>query len=413
MYSHLKRIDVNEGQSVNPKVPWEAATIVGEMGNTGLSTAAHLHIAVVKGLQFVLWRLIDMYNGNKEPVKSQLDFFISENDSTLFGVNPYITVEWDDQWYIDNRGKRHLAKDCVPINRKETNANFNIFWNRKFAGRVLKTGYDYAYGNYVLIGYDTLDGDEWIKGDDKVIVEPNEPNDVTADWQNSVSGYLYTMTNDTDVKSTYGQSNLYNGKIRYIKVHPNNFGIIDADATVDKTNYSGINGTFFWYDSDGSLYPTSILKIKNKVFRNEANHLPSPQGVLCYYQDGTFGVEQLKYATYLSKPVWWAIGGIEYVRDGSITYDKYAEGFTGAYADVHRTTNHSSIGITNDNNILLVRHWSSDRDECAEHMKALGCKYAVGLDGGGSTQYVVPDKSQSRYSIRKVANQFVATDLPV
>lgn len=378
MYSHLKRIDVDEGQSVNPKVPWEAATIIGEMGNTGLSTAAHLHIAVVKGLQFVLWRLIDMYNGNKEPVKSQLDLFISENDSTLFGVNPYITVEWDDQWYIDNRGKRHLAKDCVPINRKETDANFNIFWNRKFAGRVLKTGYDYAYGNYVLIGYDTLDGDEWIK--------------------------------TTTYKSTYGQSSLFDGKIRYIKASPKNIKMNMANATVDKTGYSGVNGTFF---NPETMKATSILIVDNVVYGHMNNDGIYSQNVLCYYENGSFGIERAIKSDDISNNIKWAVGGIGLVKDGKIIYNQWADGFVGAYADVHRRTQQTSIGITSDNKVLLVRHWDSDRQETAEHMKALGCKFAVGLDGGGSTQYVVPDREQSRYSIRKVPHQILVTDLPV
>lgn len=155
-YAHLDRILVSEGDMVNPTLPWKAATPIGVMGNTGLSTAAHLHIDVVKYWQFKLWKLLDMYNGNKTPSKQELDFFVSPYDDTLFKVNPVITTEYDEQEYADTYGVRHLGYDVVPENRKYTTKNFTMYWNRSFAGRVLKTGYDNAYGNYVLVGYDTL-----------------------------------------------------------------------------------------------------------------------------------------------------------------------------------------------------------------------------------------------------------------
>lgn len=155
-YAHLDRILVSEGDMVNPTLPWKAATPIGVMGNTGLSTAAHLHIDVVKYWQFELWKLLDMYNGNKTPSKQELDFFVSPNDDTLFKVNPIITTQYDEQEYANTYGVRHLGYDAVPENRKYTTKNFTVYWNRSFAGRVLKTGYDNAYGNYVLVGYDTL-----------------------------------------------------------------------------------------------------------------------------------------------------------------------------------------------------------------------------------------------------------------
>ncbi len=209
MYAHLKSINVKTGDLVNAKVPWKNATLIGIMGDTGLSTAAHLHLSVIEGLRFELWKLIQMYNGDLTPSKEELDFFMSENDPTLFGVAPYITVEWDDQWYIDNRNKRHLAKDGVPINRKVTDLNFTIYWNRTFGGRVLKTGYDSAYGNYVLIGYDDMKGEEWI------------------DYE--------VIDNDVDISSSYGQSEMFDGKVRYIKVHPSNFKIVNKTGVVEDT----------------------------------------------------------------------------------------------------------------------------------------------------------------------------------
>ena len=383
MYAHLKSINVKAGDLVNAKVPWKNATLIGIMGDTGLSTAAHLHLSVIEGLRFELWKLIQMYNGDLTPSKEELDFFMSENDPTLFGVAPYITVEWDDQWYIDNRNKRHLAKDGVPINRKVTDLNFTIYWNRTFGGRVLKTGYDSAYGNYVLIGYDDMKGEEWINYE--------------------------VIDNDVDISSSYGQSEMFDGKVRYIKVHPSNFKIVNKTGVVEDTGYAGVNGSFFNPDT---MKATSILRIGDNIICNFGNDGVYKQGTLMQYANGEFDLFKIRYATELNDVV-FAIGGIELVRDGEITYDRNADNFSPPYNDVHRTTTQTSIGYTYDGYILLARHWYSNRLETASHMKLLGCKYAIGLDGGGSTQYVVPDKNQTRTSSRRVANQLVALDLPL
>jgi len=160
-YAHLSEVNVSKGDLVTPKLPWREATLIGKMGNTGMSNGAHLHIDVVDGLVYKLWRLSEMYDGTYFPNKQELDYFVSENDPTLFGVKPVITTDYDEDKYYDIYSKRHLAYDCVPHNRFETNSNFTIYWNRSYGGRVLDTGYDYAYGNYVLIGY--TDMRDWIK----------------------------------------------------------------------------------------------------------------------------------------------------------------------------------------------------------------------------------------------------------
>lgn len=400
-YAHLESINVTKGQSVNPKVPWEDASIIGKMGSSGISTAAHLHIDVIEGLSFKLWSLIDMYNGNKTPSKQQLDYFVSESDPTLFGVNPVITTEYDEPDYVDKYGKRHLGYDCVPVNRFNTDSNFYIYWNRKFAGRVLRTGYDNAYGYYVLVGYDTLDSKEWINN------EVLEDKEFTTQYING--GTIHSFNNKSNVRTTYGQSDLYNGKIRYIKLHPDNFGIVINDTTTDRIGYTGVNGSFF---NPNTRKPTSILEANNTVYCAFGNDGVYKQGTLISHKDDTFSLTKIKTVSEIDN-VNYAIGGIELVRDGKITYDRNADNFAPPYNDVHRTTTQTSIGYTYDGYILLVRHWYSNRLETANHMKDLGCKYAIGLDGGGSTQYVVPDENQTRTSTRKVPVHFIATDLPI
>jgi len=147
MYAHLDKVYCTEGDTVNAELPWRAASNIGRMGNTGsASQGAHLHIAVVNGIHKELWHLADMNKAAYLPSKTQLDYFV---DETLFNTEEYITNGW--LGYAN-----HYAYDVVPEDRHNTTAHYDILWNRRFAGRVLKAGFDSVYGNYVLVGYDTL-----------------------------------------------------------------------------------------------------------------------------------------------------------------------------------------------------------------------------------------------------------------
>ena len=146
LYAHLDNIYVKEGDLVTPKLLWSDATKIGRMGSTGMSTAPHLHFGVVEGIQKQLWRLKDMYYNNPKPSKQQTEFFL---DSTLFDTTIHTTVTWLGY-------ENHYAYDVVPQNRHLTSRNYDIMWNRSFAGRVIKTGFDSAYGNYVIIWYNIL-----------------------------------------------------------------------------------------------------------------------------------------------------------------------------------------------------------------------------------------------------------------
>ena len=419
-YGHLERILVNVGDVCQADIMWSGklspATQIGISGNTGISTATHTHIDVVKvpydpNFRYEKYTQQNIFDGNPPADEEELHYFA---DDTLFKAPLKITTHYLSEIYRKQFNRVHPALDVVSQGAKI------IYWNRSTRGRVVHTGYDNAYGNNVVIAYFDVSFDSYANG---LIVKPkpeeespvviSDDNDLSADWQNSVHGFLYNMVNKSTEKSTYGQSSKFEGKVRYIEMHPNNFGIIKAMANIEDTGFAGMNGTFFWYidDAKTDTYPTSILKVKNKVLREQANHLPYPQGVFCYYQDGTFGIEQVKNARDLSKPVWWAIGGTEYVRNSLVTYNMTSEGFIGKFADVHRRTEQTSIGFTKEGKILLVRHWDSDRAECAIHMREMGCVYALGLDGGGSTQYTTP--TEKRLSSRKVDHLLVATDLKI
>jgi hypothetical protein len=416
-YAHLDDIKVSVGDVCQADIAWHGkgispATEIGIQGNTGLSTGTHLHIDVVKvpydpNFRYKKYTQADIYAGNPPADKTELYYFL---DETLFKDDYIITTHFNSQDYYEEFGRRHPAADIVSLGNK------TIYWNRSTRGRVVHTGYDNAYGKNVVIAYLDVDFDSY-EGQEPIFNEPEKEiimdsdNDLSRTWLNSVGNWMYNMSNKSDVKSTWGQTSDFDGKIRYIEMHPNNLGVVTAKATTDEIGYAGINATFFGITKDGWYYPTSILKLKDTIIQGNANHLPYPQGTFCYYQDGTFGIEQLKSVNDLTKPVWYAIGGIEYVRDSMVTYNATAEGFVGIYSDVHRRTTHVSIGLTKEGKILLTRHWDSTRAECAIHMKEMGCIYAIGLDGGGSAKYITPD--EKRTSTRKVANHLVAVDLKI
>lgn len=419
-FAHLDEILVKPGKVCQADILWDGsgvspATVIGREGNTGLSTGRHTHIDVVKvpydpNFRYEKYTQNDIHNNNPPPDKTELYHFL---DRTLYKSDFKITSHFDDQEYLEQFDRVHKGGDIVSL------GDTKLFWNRSTRGRVVHTGYDNGYGNHVVIAYFDVDFDSY-EGEAPVFNEPepsvpeeiklDENNDLSKTWLNSVSNYMHHMKNQSNEDTTYGQTEDFDGNVRYIKMHPNNLGIVTAPVTTDKIGLAGVNGTFFWKNDDGWLYPTSILKLKNSIIQGNANHLPYPQGVFCYYQDGTFGIEQLKSINDLSKPVWWAIGGIEYVRDNMVTYNRTAEGFIGKF-DVYESQTHTSMGLTKEGKILLTRHWESTRADCAVQLREMGCVYALGLDGGGSTQYITPDVKKT--STRRTANHLVATNLKV
>ena len=148
-YAHLEKLsDLVEGDMVM------GDTKVGRMGNTGKSTANHLHIDVVEGFIRHILRLsqIGYEKDNKyTPSLEQLNYFI---DGTLFKEEIHITEYFGSPNYIG--GVLHHAYDVVPDNRHlEPGRNFDIYWNRSKTGLVLDSGFDSGYGNYILIGFET------------------------------------------------------------------------------------------------------------------------------------------------------------------------------------------------------------------------------------------------------------------
>jgi hypothetical protein len=145
-YAHLaERPPLEVGQKIR------RGQLIGIMGNTGDSTAPHLHIDCVEGLQTGRYSLAMIEAGMPKSSPRQLNFFI---DSELFGIRPEITTYYADPDYQKTLLKVHHGYDVVPINRHLSRSNFGIHWNRSFEGEAVAIYEDTAgYGICLYVAY--------------------------------------------------------------------------------------------------------------------------------------------------------------------------------------------------------------------------------------------------------------------
>lgn len=156
-FCHLKeRPSYHEGETIT------RGQKIGTMGNTGKSSAAHVHSDIVPGWVDKVYRLSDIYDMIKGHLPEICKQFFHFLDEELFaGMQPYITSHFGtiDYGIYDHNGKVtswefHPAYDFVPENRhREPGKNSDLYWNRSSDGVILKVGFDHAYGYYVNIGF--------------------------------------------------------------------------------------------------------------------------------------------------------------------------------------------------------------------------------------------------------------------
>ena len=147
---------------------------------------------------------------------------------------------------------------------------------------------------------------------------------------------------------------------------------------IDPLNLSGrlpensISGSFSWQGQ-----PCSILVRGGGVVRGMSCHCPTPESVLYKTRDGAVRIARVSSAAALGDVV-WAVGGLGLLDH----YDPAVEGFTGAYSDVLRKTNHTVLGYKGG---MLYGVYC--RSMTAQQVNAfcrdkLKLEYAVMLDGG-------------------------------
>ena len=147
---------------------------------------------------------------------------------------------------------------------------------------------------------------------------------------------------------------------------------------IDPLNLSGrlprnaISGSFSWQGQ-----PCSILVRGGRVVRGMSCHCPTPESVLYKTTDGAVRIARVASAAALGGVV-WAVGGMGLLGN----YNPAAEGFTGAYSDVLRRTNHTVLGYKGG---MLYGVYC--KNMTAQLVNAfvrgkLKLEYAVMLDGG-------------------------------
>ena len=127
--------------------------VVGIMGTSGQSTAAHVHVDVVEGEQTHPYTLADIEQDSpKAAPPRQALYFV---DDMLFGVKPVITTYYADPEYFSSYGKVHLGFDVVPEDRHSTKDHFKILWPRSKVGKVVAVDYKpESYGHCISISFE-------------------------------------------------------------------------------------------------------------------------------------------------------------------------------------------------------------------------------------------------------------------
>ena len=145
--------------------------------------------------------------------------------------------------------------------------------------------------------------------------------------------------------------------------------------------------------------PCSILVNAGKTICSTACHafLDKPESVLYRLYSGEFGIKRCKYSTELPDNVKWAVGGLGLLE----MYSPTVEGFTGAYSDVLRKTNHTAFGIKN-NMCYLIYCKNMTVAQVNTYIKdKLKLDIAIMLDGG-HVAAINGDESFAKINISQV-----------
>ena len=167
------------------------------------------------------------------------------------------------------------------------------------------------------------------------------------------------------------------------------------------SNYNYAQCNTFTYPR--AVKPCSIFITANKVYCGNSchAHLGKPETVLYKLNDGTMGVKRVIYSTELPKGVKWAFGGLGLLE----MYNPVAEGFTGAFADVLRKTDHNLIWTRPDGRIFQTLCRNMTVQQINEWVKARGANRAVIGDGGGLGAINTPDIKVNTRTLQGVISQ--------
>ena len=127
--------------------------VIGRMGSSGQSTAAHLHFDLTRGENDGLYSLHDIEN--EKPQSAPLRQYLYFLDDEMFIVPLVVTTAYAELEYYKLTRKVHHGFDLVPEDRRTTKDHFDIHWNRSMKGRVVRVANDpYGYGYHICISFE-------------------------------------------------------------------------------------------------------------------------------------------------------------------------------------------------------------------------------------------------------------------
>ena len=200
--------------------------------------------------------------------------------------------------------------------------------------------------------------------------------------------------------------------------------ILVFDPNSGLKNYTNtLSGSFTYPAGDK---PCSIMINKGVDIYSYACHawLDFPECVIYRYKDGAFGIKKCKTTTDIPnrQNVLWAVGGMGLLN----MYNPKEEGFarftkngkTYDYSDVLRKTNHTVLGIK-DNQCYLIYVANKTGAEVNSYCKSIGLEMAIMLDGGhiaginGSESYAkINTSTKQGYAIQAIGGTFNQSELP-
>ncbi len=231
----------------------------------------------------------------------------------------------------------------------------------------------------------------------------------------AVINKLIPSSTINDNKNSYTKSYKI-GTTQIIECTPDRINILEINKPL--RYYTGGSGTFSWKGNSNG-----ILINDGKIISRYSSHawIGCPDGVLCYYKDGTIGIEEVMDAEKLSKPVIWAISGITLMGKTEKEFKKYGakQGFKKFevndkkynHTDVFRFTNHSSIGYRFEDGIYKVFYFRKPycrRFRTVVSAKNLKLDGAIGLDSGHISAINI---GKFKYNTKQKQNNIVSVKL--
>lgn len=197
----------------------------------------------------------------------------------------------------------------------------------------------------------------------------------------------------------------YKNGMTELKGNPLELGQRVVDKKIwDITEFTNCtNCSFYWYNPDGTTYPTSILYENGITYQSVANHYKDfgcPQSVFIVYKDGKVDMKRIKNLSELNiANIRLAVGGLglRNTQDSKFYYSPVTEGFKAGYAsngkwkdfsDVLRKANKTVLGYNKRlNKCYLLTVPSVTHGDLIKLISMGEEPYdiAISLDGGGST----------------------------